>query len=117
MLPVDGAAFTLAHDVVTLQWASLGTLREGELYQVIVEDVTADQGRRIVDYVTDTSYIIPTSFRPNDNVAHIMRWWVVPVRQTGADDQGQPIYTPAGAASEKRDFTWTGAVVQKTPSP
>lgn len=117
LLPVDGAAFTLAHDVVTLQWASLGTLREGELYQVIVEDVTADQGRRIVDYVTDTSYIIPTSFRPNDNVAHIMRWWVVPVRQTGADDQGQPIYTPAGAASEKRDFTWTGAVVQKTPSP
>ena len=23
-------AFTLAHDIVTLQWASLGTLRDGE---------------------------------------------------------------------------------------
>lgn len=115
LLPIDGAAFTLAHDIVTLQWASLGTLRDGEFYQVIIEDVTADQGRRIVDYVTDTSFIIPTSFRPNDNVAHIMRWWVVPVRQTGTDEQGDPIWSPAGAASEKRVFTWIGVVALSTP--
>ncbi len=117
LLPVDGAAFTLAHDIVTLQWASLGTLRDGERYQIIIEDVTADQGRRIVDYVTDTKYIIPVSFRPNDTVAHVMRWWVVPVRQSGVDDQGQPIWVPAGAASEKRVFTWIGVVAQGTPAP
>jgi LysM repeat protein len=117
LLPVDGAAFTLAHDIVTLQWASLGVLRDGEAYQVIIEDVTADQGRRIMDYVTDTSFIVPTTFRPNDNVAHIMRWWVVPVRQTGTDEQGQPIWSPAGAASEKRVFTWVGVAVQSTPAP
>lgn len=116
LLPIDGAAFTLAHDVVTLQWASLGTLRDGEAYQVIIEDVTADNGRRIVDYVTDTSYVIPVTFRPNDNIAHIMRWWVVPVRQTGSDDQGEAIWTPAGAASEKRDFTWTATTIQPTPA-
>ena len=80
LLPSDGAAFTLADDVVTLQWASIGTLRPNEEYQVTIEDVTVDQGRRIVDYVTDTKYIVPTSFRPNDNIAHVMRWWVVPVR-------------------------------------
>ncbi len=117
LLPVDGAAFTLAHDIVTLQWASLGVLRDGEAYQIIIEDVTADQGRRIVEYVTDTSFIIPTTFRPNDTVAHVMRWWVVPVRQTGADDQGQPIWSPAGAASEKRVFTWIGVVTADTPAP
>jgi len=116
LLPVDGAAFTLAHDIVTLQWASLGTLRDGEAYQVIIEDVTADQGRKIVEYVTDTKFIIPTTFRPDDTVAHIMRWWVVPVRQTGTDEQGQPIWSPAGAASEKRDFTWVGVAVQSTPA-
>ena len=116
LLPIDGAAFTLAHDAVTLQWASLGTLRDGEAYQVIIEDVTADQGRRIMEYVTDTKFIIPTSFRPDDTVAHVMRWWVVPVRQTGTDDQGQPIYSPAGAASEKRVFTWIGVTVQPTPA-
>ncbi|HET7142419.1 MAG TPA: LysM peptidoglycan-binding domain-containing protein, partial [Anaerolineales bacterium] len=46
LLPADGAAFTLANDVVTLQWASVGTLRDGEAYQITVEDVTADQTRR-----------------------------------------------------------------------
>ncbi len=115
LLPIDGAAFTLAHDIVTLQWASLGTLRPGEAYQIIIEDVTADQGRRIVDYVTDTKYIVPTTFRPDDSVAHIMRWWVVPVRQTGVDEQGQPIWSVAGTASEKRVFTWIGLVTAPTP--
>ncbi|MBV6396796.1 MAG: hypothetical protein HFACDABA_02397 [Anaerolineales bacterium] len=116
LLPIDGAAFTLAHDSITLQWASFGTLRDGEAFQIIIEDVTADNGRRIVDYVTDTKYLIPTSFRPNDSVAHVMRWWVIPVRQTGVDDQGQPIWTPAGAASDKRVFTWVGVVAPATPA-
>ncbi len=117
LLPIDGAAFTLAHDIVTLQWASLGVLRDGEAYQIIIEDVTADQGRRIVEYVTDTSFVIPTDFRPNDSVAHVMRWWVIPVRQTGSDEQGNPIWTPAGAASEKRVFTWIGVAAPSTPAP
>jgi len=116
LLPPDGAAFTLANDVVTLQWASVGTLREGEAYQVTVEDVTAGQGRRIVDFVTDTKYIVPTTFRPSDNVAHIFRWWVVPVRQAGTDEQGKPIWVNAGAASDKRVFSWAGIAVQGTPS-
>ena len=117
LLPADGAAFTLANDVVTLQWASVGVLRDGEAYQVIVEDVTATQTRRITDYVTDTKYIVPTSFRPNDNVAHVMRWWVIPVRQTGVDDEGQPVWSASGATSERRVFTWVGVAVQGTPNP
>ncbi len=117
LLPSDGAAFTLANDVVTLQWASIGTLRNNEFYQVTIEDVTTGQARRIVDYVADTKYIVPTSFRPNDNVAHVLRWWVAPVRQNGTDDQGQPIYTSAGAVSDKRVFTWVGAAVAATPTP
>ncbi len=117
LLPSDGAAFTLADDVVTLQWASIGTLRPNEEYQVTIEDVTVDQGRRIVDYVTDTKYIVPTSFRPNDNIAHVMRWWVVPVRDDGTDSQGQPIWDTAGAQSDERVFTWVGAAVPGTPTP
>ena len=117
LLPADGAAFTLANDVVTLQWASVGALRDGEAYQIIIEDVTATQTSRITDYVTDTKYIVPTSFRPNDNVAHVMRWWIIPVRQAGVDDQGQPVWVASGAASEKRVFTWVGVAVQGTPNP
>lgn len=117
LLPADGAAFTLANDVVTLQWASIGTLRDNEAYQVVIEDVTSEQGLRIADYVTDTKYIVPTSFRPNDNLAHVFRWWVTTVRQNGVDEQGQPIWLSAGALSEKRVFTWVGVAVQNTPSP
>lgn len=117
LLPADGAAFTLANDVVTLQWASVGVLRDGEAYQVVIEDVTASQTRRITDYVTDTKYIVPTTFRPKDNVAHVMRWWVVPVLQSGVDEQGQPIWISSGATSEKRVFTWVGVAVQGTPNP
>ena len=117
LLPADGGAFTLANDVVTLQWSSVGTLRDNEVYQVTIEDVTDGQAQRITDYVTDTKYIIPTTFRPKDNVAHVMRWWVTTVRQTGTDNQGQPIYSSAGGVSEKRVFTWVGSAPQETPQP
>ena len=117
LLPADGAAFTLANDVVTLQWASVGTLRDSEAYQITVEDITSSQSRRLTDYVTDTKYIVPTSYRPKDNVAHVLRWWITPVRQAGTDDQGQPIWAASGAVSDKRVFTWVGIAVAGTPNP
>ena len=116
LLPADGAAFTLANDVVSLQWATIGTLRENERYQVTIEDVTSGQGRRLTEYVSDTKFIVPTSFRPNDDMAHVIRWWVTTVRQNGVDEQGQPVYDSAGAISEKRVFTWVGVAVEGTPS-
>lgn len=118
LLPVDGAAFTLADDTVTLQWAAVAQLREDELYQVIVEDVTEGSGtRRLSAYVTDTKYIVPVSFRPVGTLPHILRWWVTTVRQTGTNDAGNPIYSPAGANSARRDFTWSAAAVGPTPTP
>ena len=116
LLPADGAAFTLANDVVTLQWATVGTLRDNEAYQVIIEDVTTGT-LRITDFVTDTKYIVPTSMRPDDNFAHLIRWWVTTVRQNGVDEQGQPVWISAGTVSEKRGFTWVGVAVQGTPNP
>ncbi len=116
LLPADGAAFTLANDVVTLQWASIGTLRENEAYQVTVVDVTSGQARRIVEQVTDTKFIVPTSFRPDDNLPHVIRWWVTTVRQTGVDEQGQPVFESAGAESDRRDFSWVGVAVQGEPA-
>ena len=117
LLPADGGAFTLANDVVTLQWSSIGTLRQNESYRVIVEDITEGQARRLTDYVTDTKYIVPTTFRPKENVAHVIRWWVTTVRQSGTDEQGQPIYSSAGADSQKWVFTWVGSAPQGTQAP
>jgi LysM repeat protein len=116
LLPADGAPFTLANDAITLQWASIGTLRENESYQVTIEDVTSGTARKLVSLMTDTRYIVPITFRPQDNVSHVMRWSVVAVRQTGTDDQGNPIWSTAGAASTPRTFTWTGTGLAPTPT-
>ena len=119
LLPVDGAHFTQADSSVSLQWASVGTLRSNEAYAVSVVDVTEGQERKFVDNVTDTKLILPGSFRAGDNVPHVYRWWVVPVRQTGTDDEGNPRWEPAGASSAQRVFTWqgSGTVVEPTPTP
>lgn len=118
LLPGDGASFSLINESIALQWASVGTLRDNEAYMVVIEDVTDGQGRRLVDYVTDTKFIIPVSFRPKDSVAHIFRWWISTARQSGgADDQGQPIWISAGAQSIQRVFTWQGTAPEATPTP
>jgi LysM repeat protein len=119
LLPQDGAAFDLSTDTITLQWAAVGELREGEYYRVTIIDVTEGSGtRRIDDYVTDTKYIIPSSFRPNESQAHIMRWWVETVRQIGTNSRGEGLYESAGAESLKRDFSWAGAPTgASTPTP
>lgn len=110
LLPQDGAAFDLTSDTVTLQWAAVGELRENEFYKVTVLDVTEGSGtRRIDDYVKDTKYIIPTSFRPGESTAHIIRWWVEPVRQAGSNPRGEAVYEAAGSESLRRDFSWAGA--------
>jgi len=121
LLPADGAQFTVSNDSVVLQWASIGTLRQNEAYQVTVLDVTdlnvtSGSDRKIIEYVTDTKYIVPVTFRPQDSSAHTLRWWVTTVRQTGSDDQGKPIWATAGSASVWRDFTWSGGGVAPTPT-
>ena len=117
LLPADGASFTLADDVVTLQWSSIGTLRDNEVYRVTVEDVTEGEGRKLVEYASDTKFIVPVSFRPKDNLPHVMRWNVTTMRQVGSDEQGNPIWEPAGTLSTERVFSWTGAAPEATQSP
>lgn len=44
LLPADGATFTLSSDTITLQWASVGALRENEAYVIIIVDATGGEG-------------------------------------------------------------------------
>lgn len=117
LLPADGTHFTIEDDIVTLQWAAVGTLRDNEAYAVTVVDVTEGKNRDIVDYVEDTKYIVPASFRAAASEPHVYRWWVMPVRQIGTDDNGEPIWDTAGAASDNRTFTWSGEAQLATPTP
>ena len=118
LLPADGERFIQAGDPVTLQWASVGTLLENEAYAVTVVDFTDGQERRLVEYVNDTKFIVPTSFRSTDADPHTYRWWVVPSRQAGTDDDGNPIWEASGASSIQRVFLWSGAAPGGvTPTP
>jgi LysM repeat protein len=119
LLPADGEPFASSADTVTLQWASVGTLRGNEYYQITLVDITGGQNRRIIDEVKDTSFIVPTSFRPTDGRTHVYRWFVVPVAQIGVDSDGLPVFITGGAVSETRVFSWSGSgsAPQATPTP
>ncbi len=117
LLPIDGSPFSLVDDTVTLQWATVGTLRDNEAYAVSIEDITEGEGRKLVEFVTDTKFIIPAAWRPNETTPHVFRWSIVTVRQVGTDEEGQPIYEPAGAASQPRVFTWSGSATVPSPTP
>lgn len=118
LLPADGETFETSGQSISLQWASVGTLNENEYYVVTVMDVTEGQGRRLVDYVKDTKFVIPASFRARDSQPHGYRWTVASVRQVGVDEGGSPIYESAGATSPARFFIWTGGPTgATTPSP
>jgi LysM repeat protein len=115
--PADGSVYTIANDVVTLQWASVGALRPNEAYQINVEDSTDGTGRKLVEYVVDTTFNVPSSFRPASNEPHALRWWVIVVRQTGTDASSNPIWEVAGSASKELVFIWWGTAVVSTPQP
>jgi LysM repeat protein len=118
LLPQDGAPFTLANDTVTLQWASVGELRDNESYRITVEDITEGSGTvRLVAFVRDTKYVVPSTFRPNESIPHAMRWVVQVVRQVGVLGSGEPRYEEGGAVSQGRIFTWSGAAIAGTPTP
>jgi LysM repeat protein len=116
LLPADGSTFAANIDTVTLQWAAIGGMREGEQYAVTIEDLTTGEGKKLVDYTADTKYIVPVTFRPTDTIIHIIRWWIQPVRQSGTTKEGQQIWVPAGSASTSRVFGWSGIGVAPTQS-
>jgi len=117
LLPADGTIFTGTNDSISLQWAAIGGLLQGESYAITIEDLTEGQGKKLVDYTSDTKYIVPVTFRPIENAPHIIRWWVQPVRQSGTTEAGDAIWVPAGSQSVPRVFSWSGigTVVTQVP--
>ncbi len=119
LLPADGASFK-ASDVITLQWASVGDLRQNEAYAVTIIDVTDGNAKKTIEYVTDTKYIVPDSLHPTGNTPHIFYWTVLSVRQTGTEkDSGTPTWEPAGDVSAQRSFSWMAGpgAAATTPQP
>jgi len=108
LLPADGATFNVGNDIITLQWAVVGELNPDEAYAVTITDLTSENKTTITEFVTETSFIVPNSFIPEDGAPHIFRWSVYIARQIG-NNQGEDETTnwePAGNLSESRVFGW-----------
>jgi hypothetical protein len=91
-------------------------LRENELYRVTIQDLTSLEEKILVEYVRDTKFILPSTFRPADASPHIIQWTVAVARQINPGEQN-PIYEEAGKVSTSRVFSWIGTGVQTTPNP
>jgi LysM repeat protein len=116
LLPRSGTAFTAQDQAVTLQWASVASLYPGEVYRVMIQDLTSAEEKILVDYVSDTKFILPASFRPTDTNPHIIQWSVSVARQINSDPNN-PIYEEAGAISAYRVFSWVGSGISPTATP
>ena len=116
LLPRSGASFSATDEGVTLQWAAVAALRLDEVYRVKVQDLTSVEEKILVESVTDTKFILPSTFRPTDGNPHIIQWSVAVARQIN-QDSNNPIYEEAGAISAFRVFSWTGTGTQPTTAP
>lgn len=106
LLPADGASFGSDTTAITLQWAAVGELEANEAYAVTIIDLTSENDQTEVEYVTDTSYIVPSTLIPNDDRPHVFRWFVYIVRQIDSDDDDGENWISAGNRSEERVFSW-----------
>jgi len=112
LLPADGASFTSEADVITLQWAAVGELDADEAYAVSITDLTSDNDRTIVEYVNDTSLIVPEELLPTDGIPHIFRWSVYIARQVNDGEDDEINWEPAGNLSQERVFSWYSAITE-----
>ena len=117
LLPADGTSFTTSTSTITLQWAAVGELEANEAYAVTITDLTSDNKQTETFYVTDTSYIVPSSFAPNDGQPHVYRWTVFVARQLGSGEEEDGNWESAGEVSVERVFSWFGTSAGEVATP
>jgi LysM repeat protein len=116
LYPVRDAVIDPPDGVVTLQWAAVKNLAQEEWYMVEVSDLDEIDSLPHRGFTRDTSFQLPSSWRPTEADTHQMRWRVSIVQVTDWRSDGQPIYTYGGESSENAFFSWLGAVPTPTPT-
>jgi len=106
LLPADGASFISSTDTITLQWAAVGELKSDEAYALTIIDLTSDNDDTLTEYLTETSFIVSSSFIPKDGKPHIFKWYVYIVRQGASTEEDVENWEVAGNKSDARVFSW-----------
>jgi LysM repeat protein len=108
--PPDGATLVSLEAPVVLQWASIGVLRENEMYEVTL----FHSGEILYEYHTlATVWRVPFDLLlEGETEEPEFRWQVQVVRERRNSD-GESVYIAASRAGEVRSLTW----IKPTPTP
>ena len=105
LYPPDGAVFTGADAIITLQWASVGILGEREYYALELLTPGPEGSQTTQVYLRATSWRISSDLFPPETVEdRTFAWRVVVVRQIGTDEDAT--YRIISPAPRRRVFIW-----------
>jgi LysM repeat protein len=112
--PQEGVAISETEDVVTLQWLSVGVLKDDEWYVVQVQPTGAITVP--VFEVKATSIKLTRSIF-DGQTERSFAWWVQVKQLVNVDAQtGERIYNVMSQPSEVRHFTWRQPFLTPTPT-
>jgi LysM repeat protein len=114
MSPQAGVAISETDDVVTLQWLSVGVLKDDEWYVVQVQPSGAIT---VPIFETKATSIKLTRSIFDGQVERSFAWWVQVKQLVSVNDAtGERVYNVLSQPSEVRDFTWRRPLLTPTPT-
>ncbi len=102
---------------LTLQWVAIKDLEPDEWYMVTMTDVSEVGLHPQRGFTRQTSFQVPSTWRPPVDAVRDMEWNVTIVRVTGQRADGSLIYTFGGRSGDTALLSWLGAVPTPTPTP
>jgi LysM repeat protein len=102
---------------LTLQWVAIKDLAPDEWYMVEMMDAGEVGMHPHRGFTRQTSFAVPSSWRPPEDAVHDLDWRVSVVRVTGQRADGSLIYTFGGRGGDIARLSWLGAVPTPTPTP
>jgi LysM repeat protein len=101
--PADGTLFEGEDAVILLAWASVGILRDNQVYLVELE--TPDRTAPATFTTQATSWRVPADLRPTGQGA-ILTWQVTVVQRLNPASAEPPEWKPLSPPTETRRFEW-----------
>ena len=116
LYPVNEDIIDPPDGLLTLQWVAVKDLAPDEWYMVEMTDLDVLDALPKRGFTRDTSFQVPSDWRPVQPETHRQRWRVSIVKVTGERTDGAFIYTFGGRASPDNYFYWLGAPPTPTPT-
>lgn len=91
--PLLGARFQGLSQPIVLQWSPIKELAQVEYYEVTVDYNYGETTPSVRFATRETQFVLPQELYGKPN-CHVFNWQVTLMRQTGVNDNGQPVGDP-----------------------